>query len=1050
MSREATFLSMRAEGDHALEPRESSTPVAQAASGAALFDAQAARTPEAIAAVDAQEHLTYAALQAYTQRIADALIDVGIGPGCLVGIALSRTVALPAAMWGIWKTGAAYVPLDPAYPASRLAAMIEDTSMPVIVTDEALLDRLPSSNALALCIDREVPRIAARPLIDRSGPQRSQAAAYVIYTSGSTGRPKGVVVTHTGLSALASSQAAAFATGPGSRILQFASLSFDASLWEVVMALSSGATLVMLPEAARTGTPLAEWIARQSVSHATLPPTVVATLGAGTCASMTTMVVAGEACSVELLAQWAPGRRFINAYGPTESTVCASMSDPLRPGEPPSIGTPIRDTRVYLLDQALSPVPVGVVGELYIAGASLARGYLGQPGLTAERFVADLDGPAGSRMYRTGDRARWLPDGELMFVGRTDHQVKIRGFRVELAEVEAALRALPGVEAAVAAVRESSEGSDGAAQLVAYVVTAQGTEVDGAQVRARLLTTIPEYLVPSRVIGLDALPLLPNGKIDRHRLPAADAPRQRPSNRHPRTPTEAVLCQLFAEVLDVDHVGVDDDFFELGGHSLSATRLMMRIHAAFGVTLPIRAVFDSPTVAGLAAEMSSSAEHTLALSRQPRPPEVPLSFAQQRLWFLHQLEPHSTAYHIPIAHRLTGALDPAALAAALGDVVMRHESLRTILPAVEGQPRQQILDATSVVVPLDLEEASGSDLSDRLARAIAAPFDLARNLPIRARLFREDSTTHVLLIVLHHIAADGWSMGPLWRDLSAAYASRVRGDAPTSDELPVQYADYALWQRAVLDASDERGTLEQRQLTHWQTQLADLPAGCSFTSDRGSRATSDARGDRIALDLDAAIHGGLIEIARRHHASLFMVAHAAVAALLTRMGAGTDIALGGAIAGRPDPSLDDLVGFFVNMLVLRVSTDPRDSFDALVTRTRSAALAAYANSDVPFERIVEALNPTRSMGRHPLFQVMVGVEPEPIGLPLLGDAQVTKLPVDAGSSKFDLGASPCADGKKKGKEPAIGGERRDGGKECADGAAHRQPCAISHEDAAAN
>ena len=700
---------------------------------------------------------------------------------------------------------------------------------------------------------------------------------------------------------------------------------------------------------------------------------------------------------------------MINAYGPTEITVCATMSDALSDGETsPPIGRPIWNTRVYVLDGGLRPVPAGVAGELYIAGCGVARGYLGRFGLTAERFVADPFGVSGSRMYRTGDVGRWRSDGVLEFLGRSDAQVKLRGFRIEPGEIEAALCGEAGVAQAAVVAREDRPGQ---ARLVGYVVASPGAALDVASLRAALSRRLPDYMVPSGLVVLDRLPLTPNGKLDRRALPAVDLT---PSGlrRAPRTPQEEILCSLFAEVLGVERVGIDDNFFELGGHSLLATRLISRVRASLDVELSIRALFEAPSVAGLARELGSASAARASLRVMARPAEIPLSYAQRRLWFLDRLEGAAAGgtYTIPFAVRLTGALDRSALEAALNDVVARHESLRTLFPERLGVPRQEILSPSAARVALAVEEVSEPGLADALSRASRRGFDLASEPPLRAQLYAlgenaSGEAEHVLLLLLHHIAGDGWSLSPLWRDLAGFYAARLAGTQAQLPALPVQYADYTLWQQGVLGDEGDASSALSLQLSYWSDRLKGLPDQLDLPADRPRPAVASHRGDAIAVSLSAALHGGLLKLAKESGASLFMVLQAGLAALLSRLGCGSDIAIGSPIAGRTDVALDDLVGFFVNTLVLRTDTSGNPSFRDLLLRVRSDDLAAYGHQDVPFERLVEVLNPSRSLSRHPLFQVMLAFQNNAaVELGLAGVAGRYEA-VATSTSKFDLALS---------------------------------------------
>ncbi len=772
-----------------------------------------------------------------------------------------------------------------------------------------------------------------------------------------------------------------------------------------------------VPTAQRSGDALAHLIREQGVTHATLPPVLLPDLPDDL--PLQTLVVAGESCAPDLVGRWSRGRRMINAYGPTETTVCATMSEALAGAIVPPIGRPIWNTRVYVLDGGLEPVPAGVGGELYIAGSGLARGYVGRAGLTAERFVADPFGPAGSRMYRTGDLARWRGDGVLEFLGRADAQVKVRGFRIEPGEIEAALVRHGDVAQAAVIAREDGPGGK---RLVGYVVPAGDAVLDAAALRAHLGQSLPEHMVPSALVVLDRLPLTPNGKLDRRALPAPEH-RVGTVRRAARTPQEEILCALFAEVLGLERVGIDEDFFALGGHSLLATRLISRIRSTLDVEVSIRSLFEAPTVEALVGRLGDAQVARAPLRAQARPAEIPLSYAQRRLWFLDRLEGASATYTIPLALRVRGELDRAALEAALGDLVERHESLRTIFPDTLGVPRQVILDAGAARPRLAVTAVDETSLAGALSAAARTGFDLAREPPLRVHLFALGADEHVVLLLLHHIAGDGWSLAPLLRDLGRFYEARCRGEAAAVAALPVQYADYTLWQHAVLGSEDDGESAIARQLSFWTGQLAGLPDQLDLPLDRARPAVSSYRGGSVGLRLSAPLHGALLELARASGASLFMVLQAGLSALLTRLGAGTDIAIGSPIAGRTDSALDDLVGFFVNTLVLRTDTSGAPSFRALIGRVRAGNLAAYSHQELPFERLVEVLNPARSLSRHPLFQVMLVLQNNAeLKLELAG-LEARFEAVATASAKFDLSLSLAerrgSDGSPAGIEGAL-------------------------------
>ncbi|MGW8362704.1 amino acid adenylation domain-containing protein [Streptomyces wedmorensis] len=970
----------------------------------ALLAEQVARTPDATAVVFEEDRLSYADLDARAERVAGWLTGQGAGPGAVVAVALPRSTDLVVALAAVLRAGAAYLPVDPGYPADRIAFMLDDARPVAVLTDTATLGLLPDASAVLTLDDPEElpPAEGAPPCAVRPADP-----AYVIYTSGSTGRPKGVVVPHSAIVNRLLWTQGEYGLTSADRVLQKTPSSFDVSVWEFFWPLTTGATLVVArPRGHLDPQYLARLIHEKSVTTAHFVPSMLraflAEPEAAGCTGLTRVLCSGEALTPDLVrgfhGLFGGAVELHNLYGPTEAAVDVTAwpcpaDGAVRDGVP--IGRPVWNTSAYVLDAALRPVPAGVPGELYLAGPQLAHGYQGRFGLTAGRFVADPYGPPGTRMYRTGDLARRGADGVIEYLGRTDDQVKIRGFRIEPGEIEGVLALHPGVrEAAVVARRDL--GADGDPMLVAYTTGA----ADPAELRRHLAAGLPEHMVPSAFVTLDALPLTPSGKLDRRALPAPDLG-QAAAGRRPRNPSEEILCDLFAEVLGVPEVGIDDDFFALGGHSLLATRLASRVRSTLGVELQLRAVFDTPTVAALAGRLGTRSTRP-PLRAGERPDPLPLSFAQQRMWFLYRLEGPNPAYNMAFAARLDGDLDADALRAALGDLTDRHEALRTVLPDEAGTPRQVILDAESARPRLPVTSATEAELPGRLADAASRPFRIDEEAPFAAELFAVGPQEHVLILVLHHIAADGWSALPLLRDLADAYTARSRGEGPSFVPLPVGYADHAVWQRALLgDESDPDGLLH-RQAEFWRKTLEGLPEELPLPTDRPRPAAPSLRGATVELEVPAPLHRAVRALARRCDASVFMVLHAALGTLLTRLGAGSDIPIGTPIAGRGDDAVDEVVGFFANTLVLRTDTSGDPGFRELVARVRETDLAAYAHQDIPFERLVELLNPARSMARHPLFQVMLSHQARPPMELALGEVAVRQEPVDMGTAKFDL------------------------------------------------
>ncbi|MFI6645980.1 amino acid adenylation domain-containing protein, partial [Streptomyces sp. NPDC050504] len=985
---------------------------------AELFEAQAARRLDATAVEFDEVKLSYAELNVRANRLARLLVSRGVRPEDRVAVLTDRSADLVVALLATVKAGAAYVPVDPAYPADRIAFMLADARPKLLVTRQAQA-RADLPDACVVLDDpataAELEELGGENLsdTDRGGRLSALHPAYVIYTSGSTGRPKGVVVPQQAVARLVR-LTNYVELGAGDVVAQASSVSFDAATFEIWGALANGATLVGVDrDVLLSPERLTARIERSGITTMFVTTALfnrIAVESPEGLGRLRHLLFGGEAADpamVRRVMELDPPKHLLHVYGPTETTTFATWHTVERVEDGPvPIGGPVSGDRLYVLDATLRPVPPGVAGELYVSGAGLARGYLDRPGLTAERFVANPYGTPGERMYRTGDLARWTADGQLAFLGRTDHQVKVRGFRIEPGEVEAALASHPAVAGAAVVVREDTPGDK---RLIGYVVPgdhADGAALDGPDagaVRAYVSRMLPDHMVPSAVVILDALPLTVNGKLDRAALPAPDhTATGQGQGREPRTLREQLLSQAFAEVLGLAHVGMDGSFFDLGGHSLLATRLVSRIRAVLGVEVSIRALFETPTVAGLAGRLADAGVVRLGLVAGPRPEVVPLSFAQQRLWFLGELEGPSGLYNIPLALRLTGELDAEALRAALADVVTRHEALRTVFPSTDGTPEQHIITPEAIDLPLPVAEVAEDELARAVADESRHAFDLSHEVPLRARLFALAPRDHVLVVVLHHVAGDGWSLAPLARDISAAYAARSQGRAPVWAPLPVQYADYALWQRELLGDPDDPGSLHHAQLAHWRQVLADLPEELALPTDRPRPPVATHRGGTARLDIDADLHQRLTALARAEGVTLFMVLNAALATLFSRLGAGTDIPVGMSVAGRTDESLDELVGFFVNTLVIRTDVSGDPTFRDVLHRVREQSLDALAHQDVPFERLVEDLAPARSMARHPLFQVMLGLQNTAAPVLDLPELDTVGLPGGDQPAKFDL------------------------------------------------
>jgi amino acid adenylation domain-containing protein len=977
-----------------------------------LIEEQSERTPDAVAVATEEGFLSYGELDRRAERLARFLRGLGIRPEACVGICLEREPEMIATMLGVLRAGGAYLPLDPASPPGRLRFLLEDSRAKVLLSKEPLVATLPRFGLRTVLLDREVAGSAPEEMGPalRACPENP---AYAMYTSGSTGPAKRVMIEHRAASWYARVAAVNYGIVPGDRVLQFASVSFDISVEEIFPCLSCGATLVLPRDEARLSAgSFLDCCAEQGVTVLSMATAfwheLCAAVGAGEVlpASLRLVCVGGEQVLAERVAVWRridPERELLNSYGPTETTVVASLHWIGR--EPDSreipLGRPIPGARIHLLSSSREPLPVGITGELCISGTGLARGYAGHPDLTAERFVPDPFGEPGARLYRTGDRARRRADGAVEYLGRTDHQVKIRGFRVHPAEVESALGALPGVRANVVVVRQ---GAAGDRRLVAYV---EG-EVEKGSLRDRLRERLPDYMIPAFFVVLERLPLTPNGKVDRRALPEPELVEVESPGGLPRSGVEELLVSIWADVLDVSSVGLHDSFFVLGGHSLLAVRVTSRVRAMFGVELPVRALFEEPTVARLAQRIAGLLRSGTELAAPPikrtaGTGAVPLSFAQQRLWFLDQLEPGRATYNIPTAVRFVGPLRPEALARSLTEVVRRHEVLRTVFAAVEGEPVQVIRPAAVLELPVvDLsglvEERRTSEALE-LARAEASrPFDLSRGPLLRIGVVRLSAEEHVVLATMHHIVSDGWSMSILRREINLLYGAFSQGLASPLAELAVQYADYAVWQRRWLS-----GEVLEGELSYWRQRLSGAPAVLELPLDRPRPAVQSSRGGSRPLRLPESVAPELRALGRQEGATLFMTLLSAWQALLGRYTGQSDIVVGTPVAGRTRLEVEGLIGFFVNTLVLRGDLAGDPTFLELQRRSRERVLEAHTHQEVPFERLVEELAPQRSLSHPPLFQVMLALQNAPgEAAPGGGSLRMGSLELESGTAKFDL------------------------------------------------
>ncbi|NHB63753.1 non-ribosomal peptide synthetase, partial [Photorhabdus sp. RW14-46] len=946
-----------------------------------LVEQQAEKTPSATALVYKNQTLSYAELNARANRLAHQLIALGVEPDQLVAICVSRSPAMIVGILGILKAGGAYVPLDPAYPAARLAQILTGADPAIILADETGRSAL-EEKALT---SRKV--LEPKTLFDQpdSNPQvttlTSRHLAYVIYTSGSTGIPKGVMVEHQGLVNLVRDKCTQFAISADSRVLQFASLNFDASVWEIMMALCSGAALNIPDDHIRQNPDqLWHYLENGSLTHACLPPALLHDgMDLPPLTTKPTLILGGDAPSIALIQALQDRVELFNAYGPTEITICAT-SWHYCPSENTEtrvlIGRPTTNTRIYLLDAKQQPVPLGSMGEIYIGGVGVARGYLNRPELTAERFLADpFNAQPNARMYRTGDLARYRPDGNLEFMGRNDQQVKIRGFRIEPEEIEARLMEHPAVrESVVLAQKTVSEK-----RLVAYVV-AEAEEGLVNSLREHLSAVLPAYMVPTAFVRLDSLPLTPNGKLDRKALPAPDNEAFAGQRYEaPQGETEAALAAIWCELLGIEQISRHDNFFALGGHSLVAVRVVNRIMTVLGVELPLTALFNSPSLAALAqvvqlrfdkqgldTQVRTALSAIIPVSREE---PLPLSFAQQRLWFLTEFEGVSETYHIPLVLHLRGQLNITAWQQALNTVFARHEALRTIFVSIDGQPQIRLLAKESglPLVQHDLRGHPAADiaLGQLYTDAVSEPFEFSRGPLIRAVLIRLTEEDSQFLLIQHHIVSDGWSVTVLIRELNALYTAFLNGQSNPLPPLAIQYPDYAVWQHQWLSA--ER---TQVQSDYWRTVLADAPVLLDLPTDRPRPPEQSFAGDFVPVRLDPELSAALKQLSQQHGVTLFMTLLSAWAVVLSRLSGQEDIIIGTPSAGRSRQEVEPLIGFFVNTLALRMSVSDELTGKELLEHVRQTVLMAQAHQDLPFEQVMEMVQPPRQLAHTPLFQVM--------------------------------------------------------------------------------
>ena len=985
-----------------------------------LFEDQAERVPDDVAVVSGSGRVTFAELNARANQLAHHLQRLGVVPETRVAICLERSAELIVGLLGVLKAGGAYVPLEPSFPAERLSFILADSQAQLLLTQEHLLASLPGSTARVVTLDGDAQEIAQEDKENPTSTVTSENAAHVIYTSGSTGRPKGVVSAHRASVNRFAWMWREYPFMSNEVCCQKTSLSFVDSIWEIFGPLLKGVPLVIIPEMlVKDPKRFVQSLEDSKVTRLVLVPSLLRVILESSAslsqrlASLRYCVCSGETLAVDLATEFRkqlPAAKLINLYGSSEVAADVTgyeVGSAERPGSVP-IGRPLANTHAYVLDPHLQPTPICVPGEIFIGGEGLARGYLNRPGMTAESFIPHpFAASAGARLFRTGDLGRYLADGNIEYRGRRDHQVKIRGFRIELGEIETVLATHARVRQAVAVTLDN----EGEKRLAAYVV-ADGEQPTAGELRLHLREKLPDYMIPTVFVMLDSLPLTASGKVNRLALPKPEASQFAATEdfQAPRTPAEDLLAGIWAEALNCDTVGINDDFFSLGGHSLLLVRIASRIHDVFALELPLRALFEAPTVAGMAEKIEAARRAGDGSTEFPivavtREGSLPLSFAQERLWFFDQLEPGSAAYNIPRVFRLRGALDLAALQSSLNDVVARHEVLRSRFLTNQGQPALSIAGSETMEIPLfDLRQPA-TESEQRARELIKAetgrPFDLTRGPLLRLALARLNEDDHLLLLTMHHIVSDGWSIGILLRELVSLYNALVRGNKPALPELPVQYVDFVAWQRKRSEAGADNGPL-QKQLEFWRRQLEGAPALIDLPTDRPRPPVRSFRGAKQPVTISKETTDGLKKLARAERATMFMALLNAFQLLLSSLNGQEDIVVGSPTAGRNRRETEVLIGYFVNTIVLRAKLSDDPSFRKALARVREVALGAYANQDVSFEQIVEELQPGRTLSHNPLFQVWLVLQNAPSNHSEWHGLDVKSIEVESATTRHDL------------------------------------------------
>ncbi len=985
-----------------------------------LFQQQVEETPEAIAVIYEGEEVIYQELNRRANQLANYLRRRGVDGESVVGICVERSVEMVVGMLGILKAGGAYLPLDPQYPKERLSLMIEDAGVNLVLAHDRVLESLPDYKAEIVYVAADSQAISLESEENPSTLAEPGNLAYLIYTSGSTGRPKGVMVSHRSVCTFLQWIADEFPLNVSDRVLAKYSISFDASIAEIFYPLITGAGIVVVkPGGQRDVDYLIDLIKRHRVTAIDVVPTLLQAFvddkALMECDSIRRIICGGEALTEELrklVCEQMGQVELVNQYGPTETAI-GSMSFVCNGtvyGSSVPIGRPVANTEVYILDKMMNPAPIGSAGEIYIGGEGVTWGYINRPDLTAEKFLPDaFSRREGGRLYRTGDLGRYLANGDIEFLGRVDDQVKVRGFRIELGEIESALASHTRVRETVVLVREEEAGEK---QLVAYLVVDQENPPGVNELKQFLKERLPEYMIPSAFVMLNQMPLTRNGKVDRQSLPEPEKVRPETGQDYvaARSAIEQQLADIWAEVLRVDRIGIHDNFFELSGNSLQATQMVSRVRKRMHIDVALARLFETPTIAGIAQSIeeairSGERSQTLPIETIIRGKQVQLSFAQQRLWFLDQLEPNNPFYNLPSAVRLSGELNKEALEQSFTEIIRRHESLRTTFATVDGQPVQVISEPRPVIIPV--EDLTELDEEDRQAQARSlvtqlarTPFDLSQGPLIRINLVRLAELDHVLMVVMHHIISDGWSIGVLIRELTALYEAYCAGEPSPLPELGLQYADYAMWQREYL-----QGSVLEQELGYWRKQLEGAPSVLELPTDRPRPPVQTFRGSVQSIVLSEELTRGVREMSQREGMTLFMGLMGGFQALMMRYSGQEEIVVGTPIAGRSRVETEELIGFFVNTLVMRTEVRGRESVGELMRRVKEVAIGGYAHQEVPFERLVEEMKPERSLSYSPIFQVMFVLQNTPkegAELPGLKMSAMSGEGGNGGTARFDM------------------------------------------------